>query len=295
MAELRDCLYTIVAADRPMTVRQVFYQAVVAGLVAKTEVEYQATVARLLLEMRRAGRIPYSWIADNTRWMRKPNTYTGLAQFIETHQQAYRRNLWADSETYVEVWVEKEALAGVLLDVTAEFDVLLMVSRGFASESYLYSAADVITDRLSADGTAEQVVIYYFGDHDPSGLHISTSIEAGLRRLCGQMLEGGVDDNVLIFDRVAVTEQQIFTLALPSRPTKRAGNSHAKHWPDGRPSVELDAITPSDLRQLVRTCIERHIDDHRLRTLRLVEDEERSQLQALAAAGRRFPVRARES
>jgi hypothetical protein len=126
MAELRTGLYEIVKADQPMTVRQVFYRAVVAGLVEKTELEYQCTVARLLLEMRRTGQIPYSWIADNTRWMRKPKTYTGLADFIERHQQAYRRDLWAEADVYTEIWCEKEALAGILYDVTWDYDVPLI-------------------------------------------------------------------------------------------------------------------------------------------------------------------------
>jgi hypothetical protein len=228
--------------------------------------------------MRRSGELPYTWISDNTRWMRKPRSYTGLADFIDRHQQAYRRSLWAESRTYCEVWLEKEALAGVVLGVTGTYDVPLMVSRGFASESYLYSAADTITDQLSNEGVAEQAVIYYFGDHDPSGLHISTSIEAGLRRLCAQLLNG-FDPDMLLFERVAVTEDQIADLDLPSRPTKTKGNTHAKGWPDGRPSVELDAIPPDELRYLVQFCIEQHVDPVQLDRIQVIEAAEREQLQ----------------
>jgi hypothetical protein len=60
MAELRAGLYSILAADHPMTLRQVFYRAVVAGLVEKTENEYNATIARLLLDMRQAGEL-HAW------------------------------------------------------------------------------------------------------------------------------------------------------------------------------------------------------------------------------------------
>jgi hypothetical protein len=275
MANIRKGLRAIVAADHPMTVRQVFYQAVVAGLIEKTEADYQNTVARLLLAMRRAGEIPYSSIADNTRWMRKPTTYAGLAEFIERHQNAYRRDLWAEADIYIEIWCEKEALAGVLYDVTAEYGVPLMVSRGFASESYLYSAADVITDQL-AEGK-QQAVIYYFGDLDPSGLHISTSIENSLRRLCPTLCRG-FEPEMLVFERMAVNEGQIEHWQLPTRPTKTTGNKHAKGWPDGRPSVELDALPASELRALVRLCIEQHVDQDQLDRLRLIEAEEREQL-----------------
>jgi hypothetical protein len=275
MANIRTGLRAIIAAEQPMTVRQVFYQAVVEGLIEKTEAEYQNTVARLLLDMRRAGEIPYSWTADNTRWMRKPTTYAGLAAFVDRHQRTYRRDLWAEADVYTEIWLEKEALAGVVIDVTDEFDVPLMVSRGFASESYLYSAADVITDQLVAG--KQQAIIYYFGDLDPSGLHISTSIERGLRRLC-PILCKGFEPEMLVFERMAVNDGQAMRWNLPSRPTKTSGNKHAKDWPDGRPSVELDAMPPSELRSMVRLCIEQHVDADQLGRLRAVEEEERQQL-----------------
>jgi hypothetical protein len=286
MADIRAGLRAITEVEHPMTVRQVFYQAVVEGLIEKTEAEYQSTVARLLLEMRRSGEMPYSWIADNTRWTRKPTTYAGLAAFVDRHQRTYRRDLWAEADVYTEIWLEKEALAGVVIDVTDEFDVPLMVSRGFASESYLYSAADVITDQLVAG--KQQAIIYYFGDLDPSGLHISASIERSLRRLCEQLCRG-FEPELLVFRRVAVNEHHIEHLQLPTRPTKTTGNRHAKKWQDGRPSVELDAIPPKILRRMVRNCIEQHVDRGQLERLRAVEAEEREQIrifgQQVAAGG----------
>jgi hypothetical protein len=285
MAELRAGLRAIVEADHPMTVRQVFYRAVVAGLIDKTEAEYNTTVARLLLDMRRSGELPYSWIADNTRWMRKPRTYTGLADFIERHQQAYRRDLWAESGDYLEIWCEKEALAGVLHDVTEEYDVPLMVSRGFASESYLHSAAGAIINQLLAG--KQQAFIYYFGDFDPSGLHIGKSIETGLRRLCYHT-DRDFEPEMLVFERVAVTEAQIEDMRLPTRPTKRAGNSHANGWPDGLASVELDALPPTTLRLLARDCIEQHVSAGDLYRLKQIEAQEREQL---ALFGQRLETR----
>ena len=213
--------------------------------------ECDRTVARLLLDMRRSKDILYNWIVDNTRWMRKPRTFSGLTDFVDRSQKLYRRSLWDESDLYVEVWCEKEALAGVLFDVTEEYDVPLMISRGFVSESYLYTAADAITDRLAGRAGAEQAVIYYFGDHDPSELKISESIESGLRRLCSHFLNGFNNED-LFFERVAVTEVQIKDLELPTRPTKLVGNKHAVGWAEEAPSVELDAIPPGDLRALAQ-------------------------------------------
>src|SRR5262249_42620988 len=154
---------------------------------------------------------------------------------------------------------------------TAVYDVPLMVSRGFASESYLYDAADTITDFLSDEGAATQAVIYYFGDLDPSGLKISETIERGLRRLCRDLVSNGEED-MLVCERVAVTREQVEEWAPPPRPTKREGNAHAKDFEGD--SVELDAIPPLDLRALVRDCIERHVDQRQLQILRVAEESE---------------------
>jgi hypothetical protein len=127
-------------ADNPMTVRQVFYQAVSRGLIAKTEAEYKQTIGRLLTEMRLDGTIPFGWIADNTRWMRKPETHSSLKAVAEEWARSYRRAIWQEQEVYVEVWLEKEALAGVLYEETHRYDVPLMVTRGYPSLSYVHEA-----------------------------------------------------------------------------------------------------------------------------------------------------------
>ena len=127
----RDALYEIIEAGQPMTVRQVFYQATVRGLVEKEESGY-AKVQVDLTKMRRAGDLPYSWLTDNTRWQRKPRTFNGVEAALKHTAEFYRKSLWADADCYVEVWIEKDALAGVVYPVTAAFDVPLMVARGYA-------------------------------------------------------------------------------------------------------------------------------------------------------------------
>src|SRR5260370_1104492 len=107
------------------------------GIVAKTEKEYKQTVGRLLLQMRIAGEIPFDWIADNTRWMRKLRTFSSMEEALRQTAWTYRPALWDEQAVYVEVWTEKDALAGVLMEETREGDVPLMVSRGFSSSTYL--------------------------------------------------------------------------------------------------------------------------------------------------------------
>src|SRR5262249_28818038 len=154
--------------------RQVFYQATVAGLVAKTEAGYD-TVCRDLLALRRAGEMPYDWIADATRWQRKPNTYSSLEDAVNTLASSYRRALWDSQSVYVEVWCEKDALAGTIFAVTHEWDVPLMVSRGFSSATFCYEAA------MSLRQQGKPCFVYHLGDRDPSGVLIDRAIERNLR------------------------------------------------------------------------------------------------------------------
>jgi hypothetical protein len=242
----------------PMTVRQVYYALVSRGAIPKTEAAYNR-VCYHLLNMRRLAVIPYEFIADNTRWMRKPRTYQGLEQFLEITKQTYRRMLWADQDVYIEVWVEKDALAGVLYDVTAPWDVPLMVTRGYPSDSFLFDAAEVLKTK------DKPTHIYYFGDRDPSGVNIADTTARKLR-------EFGANFN---FHWQAVTKDQIKRLNLPTRPTKKS-DSRSKDWEGG--SVELDAIPANILRGMVREVIESHIDPEIYSRTRQAEALERETL-----------------
>lgn len=263
--QLKAEFYTIIEELRPMTVRQIFYQAVSRGLIGKTEKEYRQTVVRLLTDMRKSRELPWWWIADNTRWMRKPSTHDSLERMLVDQQDLYRRALWNDQDVYVEIWLEKDALAGVLFDVTEKWDVPLMVTRGYPSYSFLASAADAIAD------IGKPAYLYYFGDRDPTGVDIPRNVEERIRQLA-------VPDD-MIFECVAVTEEQIIDLDLQTRPTKTS-DPRAKKFKGE--SVELDAIHPKILRQMVDRCITRHIDDAILEKTQVVEMYERRTLEEVA-------------
>ena len=95
---IKSAIRRVLVNEIPMTVRQVFYRLVSLGVIDKTEAEYKSTVCRLLADMRRNGDIPFRWIADNTRWMRKPTTYSNLEQAAQETAQFYRRRLWDNQE-----------------------------------------------------------------------------------------------------------------------------------------------------------------------------------------------------
>jgi hypothetical protein len=150
----------------------------------------------------------------------------------------------------------------VVVQETDPWDVPLMVTRGYASLSFLHAAGKVI------EACRKPTFLYYFGDYDPSGLDIPRVVEKRLREFAPYA--------DVTFERVAVTPQQIEELSLPTRPTKKK-DSRSKNFKGE--SVEVDAIPPHTLRELVRDCITRHIDQRAYEELKRIEQAERESLQ----------------
>ena len=261
--ERREALLAIIDDGKPMTVRQVFYQATVRGLVEKAESGYGKVQNDLTL-MRRDGVLPYDWLADNTRWQRKPQTFDSVEQALRETAAFYRKSLWTDADSYVEIWLEKDALSGVILPITSMYDVPLMVARGYASLSFLYNAADYINT------LTVPTYIYHLGDFDPSGVNAGEKIEETLREMA--------PDAEIYFERLAVTEEQIDAWNLPTRPTKKS-DTRSKSF--GDISVELDAIEPNRLRQIVQEAIEQHLPQEQYAVLKAAEESERKIIRRL--------------
>jgi len=259
-AAIQKAIYDLLAQDNPMTVRQVFYQLVCRRVVDKTEAGYKI-VQPHLAHMREDGVIPYEWISDPSRWIRKPSTWSSLDDALTALAAQYRRAVWDSQAKHVDVWLEKEALAGIVGEITAELDVPLMVARGFSSLSFLHQVG------LAVAARTKPTMIYLFGDYDPSGECISDNIKRRLRQFA--------PNADLHFEQVAITPEQIDTLQLPTRPTKKSDPRASRF--DGE-SVELDALEPRVLRDLVRECIVRHINNDALSVIRNEEASEREWL-----------------
>jgi hypothetical protein len=255
MAYRRRRLIGIVEEEHPATVRQVYYQADVHKIVGKSDSDYNK-VQRMLTDLRRAETIPYEWIVDVGRFARQPYTVSGIIEALNDTRRDYRKSPWEFAEGYVQIWIEKNALIGVIEPVTEEYDVPLMSAVGYSSISFLHKAAQIMR------GIACPIWIYQFGDLDPSGAHASDVIEKELRGFAP-----GAD---IHYERIAITPAQVAEFGLESalRPTKTTDPRYRwfrelyKDDPvtqGGQLSVELDAIRPNLLRDLVRGVIERHL------------------------------------
>lgn len=272
MEERAEFLIAYAHEHAPVTVRQLFYAATVAGVqgIDKNEAGYSKVQVQVL-DLRRAGRLRYSSISDSTRYMRKPQTYNGWQAALEDTAKFYRKALWADSDKEVEIWLEKSALAGVLYPVTSEYDVPLMPTGGYSSETFAYGAVN------SLRGTDKTLVIYALYDFDRSGEDAALSLKEKVERF-------GHDFNVPVqFHQLGLTYDQVLNLGLPTRPAKRKTTADQR-WPYEF-AAELDAIPPDTIRDMVREAIEDHLPSYELKMLKRIEQEERNTLLSISGAG----------
>lgn len=268
MEERAEFLINYASEHGPISVRGLYYQAEVAAVpgIGKDDAGYNKVQSQVL-KLRREGRLSYSDIADATRWMRKPRTHDSVENALRDTARFYRKSLWADTEDYIEIWIEKDALAGVIYPITSLYDVPLMVTRGFSSETFAYEA---IAARQDDDRTYS---VYYLGDFDRAGRDGANSLREKLERFAA---EEGID---LVFEQIAVTEEQILDWDLPTREPKRKSAAD-KRW-EYDFACELDAIPPDQLRELVESFINQHLPQDKLRILKVAEQSEREIIQRL--------------
>ena len=191
---------------------------------------------------------------------------------------SYRRALWNDQKTDVHVFVEKDAISGVIMPITERWDVPLGVLRGYASESFIWSMGQAVIAGVRRGRPAH---IYQLGDHDPSGIdawrHFSETVYRFVVDAFApewhEML-----DSLVLFERLAVNPWQIDLYDLPTRPTKQS-DSRARGFVGE--SVEVDAIPPTLLREILDEAITRHVDREALRLTEIAEASEREVFTAM--------------
>jgi hypothetical protein len=267
MDSLLESIHGILnAEDGQITIRHLFYRLVGLRVIEKSEQAYRVLGSHLS-KWRRSGDVAWDSFADSTRWHIQDATFDSVADALENTVNTYRRNLWGTQRIYLEIWVEKDACAGIIAPTANSFGVPVFVARGFASLSSLYNAANTFRAATDAGKTA---IIYHCGDFDPSGIAAGESMVKAFRD------DFKVD---VQFKRIAVTKEQIRRLKLPTRPVKRSDTRAAK-WTGGE-CVELDTMPPSEIRDLVRQSIVQHINEHEWQTLKKTEELERETLRGM--------------
>lgn len=261
--QFREGLIQIVAASSiRMTVRQIFYLATVQGLVPKSERGY-AAVQQQLVRLRREGLVDYSAIVDNTRRRIHTGGWDSPRGYLDHVSRGYSANLWLDQPRRVVLFLEKDALSGLVRQVTDVWQVPLYVSRGYGSVTYLREAALDLDQDLPT-------TILMLGDYDPSGWDARLSLIEEVAHHHG----GGLLD----FVHVALTKTQVLRWGIPTRPTKDSDSrSYSVDWPGGE-SAELDAIPPEFLQERITGAITKRVDHDLWKEAQIKEKRDRQRI-----------------
>lgn len=221
-----------------LTLRQVYYQLVARDYIPNNERSYKNT-GELINNARLAGLIDWYAIQDRTRNLRKNSHWKSTADIMSSVHYSYAIDKRFDQPNYIEVWVEKDALIGIVQQISSKLDVPCFSCRGYVSASEMWAASQ----RFMQQEDRERRIILHLGDHDPSGKDMTRDISERLELF-------GADVEV---QRIALNWEQIEEYGPPPNPAKLS-DSRAKSYirEYGTESWELDALEPSILESLIQ-------------------------------------------
>ena len=264
------------ALNITLTARQLYYQFVARDLIANSLQSYK-NLCGVLADARYAGLIDWDAIEDRGRQPIKDSEWSTLGGLVESAAKAFRLPRWQGQRFYVEVWVEKDALASVLEPLTSEYHVTLMANRGYSSASAMYAAAQRfakgcdplgLRSELRKDplkqglaygrGLLRQPVLLYIGDHDPSGEDMVRDVSARLAELqCWPRIT-----------KLALTMDQVRKYKPPPNPAKRTDSRFRRYAVEhGTQSWEVDALPPDVLQKIVRTALDETVNMSKMRKI----------------------------
>jgi hypothetical protein len=237
------------AAGFRLTLRQLYYQFVARGWLPNQQKEYKR-LGSIVNDARLAGLIDWDAIEDRGRNLQSYPFWEEPSDIVQGAAQAYRINPWETQDNYVEVWVEKEALIGVVERPCSKWRVPHFACKGYTSQSEMFSAGYY---RLSKHGRAgKNLTILHFGDHDPSGIDMTRDIDDRLALFTG---------SPVTIKRLALNMDQVEEYNPPPNPAKLTDsrfNGYADLY--GDESWELDALDPRVIARLVEGEVESLID-----------------------------------
>lgn len=262
-----------------LSARQVYYRLVAGLHIPNTPTSYK-NLTSLLTDARYAGLVDWSAIEDRGREPDVPSEWDSVDEVVDVAIRQFRLPRWRDQTHYVELFVEKQALAGVLGPIARKHHVPLVVNKGYSSASAMKAAAERM---ISAHPIGSSVVLY-LGDHDPSG-------EDMVRDVRDRLEEFGVPDLEVV--KLALTKAQIRKFDPPPNPAKMTDSRAAAYVAEhGEHSWELDALPPRVLNQIVERAISAVVDADKMGATLAREDRERAEAQEIADSIRASRARA---
>jgi hypothetical protein len=232
-----------------LTLRQLYYQFVSSDSDFPNTDQSYKRLGGIVTDARLAGLIDFAQIEDRGRTVDTPYSQTDPATVMDGIHHHYVEDLWLDQNTYVEVWVEKDALSSVIERPCKELQVPFMACKGYMSSSAAWAAGQRFKE---AGDRGKDCVLVHLGDHDPSGIDMTRDNHKRLEMFSEQNID---------IRRIALNRDQVERYGPPPNPTKLS-DSRAKEYliEHGQKSWELDALTPSVIGNLIRTEVKLFID-----------------------------------
>ena len=258
-----------------LTLRQLYYQFVARAWLGNTIRNYKRLGA-IISDARLAGLIDWKAIEDRTRKLSPQPHWDSPADVIEAARRGYRLSRWESQENYVEVWVEKEALAGVIERICKQLDVPFFACRGYVSQSEQYTAGKRL-ERHAGEG--QQVTVFHLGDHDPSGIDMTRDNRDRLNLFSYQHPD-------FELKRIALNMDQVEEHSPPPNPAKTTDSRYQAYIDRyGDESWELDALDPQALEGVIAAAVNPLIDRDEWAE---VETRERNEKALLLEASNRW-------
>lgn len=258
-----------------LTLRQLYYQFVARALLPNTDQNYKR-LGGIINDGRLAGEIDWNAIEDRTRNLQTLSSWDSPGDIIEAVAEQFRLDLWESQPDRLEVWVEKEALAGIFQRICNELRVPYIACRGYMSQSEMWATAMRFRDYIDNGQTPR---IFHFGDHDPSGIDMSRDIKDRLA-VFGIDMDGGEAD----FERLALNMNQVKQYNPPPNPAKLTDSRCSGYLTKfGNKSWELDALDPDVLADLVRDAVAQCLDQKAWDKALKAEDEHKRKLGVVSA------------
>jgi hypothetical protein len=249
-----------------LTLRQLYYQLVSRDIIQNNKKEYQK-LSSLLVKGRMFGIVDWYAIEDRTRQPYIPYSVDDVADAIEDTISQYRLDRMKNQDVYIEVWVEKDALSGVLKRITSKYHITLVVNKGYGSASSMYDASNRIKKAIEQN---KECHILYLGDFDPSGMNMVDDIKNRFKEFEAEV----------IVNRIALTREQIKKYNPPpnfAKMTDPRAKAYVKEF--GDKSWEVDALNPKILNELLTKEIETLIDLEKYQEILNQEIEDREILE----------------
>lgn len=249
VAKANEIIREYQAQGFDLTLRQLYYQFVSRDLLANKQSEYKR-LGSIIVDGRLAGLIDWDAIVDRTRNLEEESHWSDPPEIIGAVSRQFKIDKWARQYNRVEVWIEKEALAGVFDGVCKELDIPYFCCRGYTSISEMWSAGQRLYKHIEND---QKPIILHFGDHDPSGMDMTRDIVDRLAMF---------SESRITVDRLALNMPQIDQYSPPPNPAKITDSrSGAYIQAYGDESWELDALEPRVLADLVRVAVAQFRDE----------------------------------